>query len=856
MFKRTKHKFYLIAGLLLLLFCIGYVELAVFLKRLSGSSEKVQAAALINQEILESRGEFWRLRFWESMLQTEGHAEAEQQFGTTIESIRKRIAAFHPEPFADEFSGSITRISSLLSEYEDSFNRLIQSKTEQRLNQTRLVSNYQVLSSAILMSQDSDLLKPLLNLNRFLNRYLQTRKESEYQALHMVFGFLHTKLSQSEFIDSRMQSYLTKFDTLSKHDFNLEKEIRIIHQTVDDTSVELMAMFTELSHTADMLSNEAISTGTHLRSNIQRQFFLSVGIAFIALVGIVSIIARQIINPIRHMSDVIMQVKSGHDRARFASQGKDEIAELGFALNDMLDTIHQHRHRLEAVVEERTEKLITTNTQLQQEIAERKQTEIRLQHAKEAAEAANRAKSAFLANMSHELRTPLNAILGYAQILQRDPAATEFQSDRLHVIRQSGEHLLSLLSDILDLSKVEAGRMELRPTEFHFAGFLKMLTENIRIQAKQKELRFSYTPSPDLPVAVQGDEIRLRQVLINLLGNAVKYTEKGSITLRIAKSEIGNVKFEIEDTGPGIPPDEMDQIFSPFQQASQHVGTGTGTGLGLTITKRLVDLMGGELGVESTVGRGSTFWVEVSLPPVESWTEEIQPIHAPIIGYIGSRRTVLVVDDKSVNRAVLLDLLAPLGFEVVEADGGREGVAQATACHPDLIFMDLVMPDPDGFEATRQIRKAVSSIQYPVSSIQYRPVIVAISASVFDEDRQRSIDAGCDDFLSKPFKADEVLNTVRHHLGLEWIYAENAPMTEDAEEETSATMIAPPPDTVDVLLEFARLGDIGAIRHQAEELMQQDPQLKPFATELLQLAKGFHIDTIRTLLATYTGEER
>ncbi len=504
MFKRTKHKLYLIAGLLLLLFCIGYVELAVFLKKLSTSSERVPAAALIDKEIQEIKGEFWRLRFWESILQTQIHAEAAQQFGTTIESIRKRIAAFHPDPFAEEFSGSITRISSLLSEYEDSFNRLIQSKTEQRLNQTRLVSDYQVLSSAILMSQNSDLLKPLLNLNRFLNRYLQTRKDSEYQVLLMIFRFLHTKLSQSDLIDSRMQSYIKKFDTLSKHDFNLEKERKLIDQTVDNISGELMAIFTELSHTADMLSHEAISTSKHLRLNIQRQFFFSVGIAFIALVGIVSIIARQIINPIRHMSNVIMQVRSGQDRTRFVSKGEDEIAELGFALNDMLDTIHQHRHRLEALVEERTEKLTKTNTQLQREIAERKQTELQLQKAKEAAleaqrvaEAANQAKSVFLANMSHELRTPLNAILGYAQILQRDQSATEFQSDRLHVIRQSGEHLLSLLSDILDLSKIEAGRMELHPTEFHFEGFLKTLVDNFHIQARQKQLRFRYEASPE-----------------------------------------------------------------------------------------------------------------------------------------------------------------------------------------------------------------------------------------------------------------------------------------------------------------------------------------------------------------------
>ncbi len=495
------------------------------------------------------------------------------------------------------------------------------------------------------------------------------------------------------------------------------------------------------------------------------------------------------------------------------------------------EEVKKHRDHLKELVAERTEELTL---------------------AKNAAEAANLAKSKFLANMSHELRTPLNAILGYTQVLQRDPSATEFQHDRLHIIQQSGEHLLTLLNDILDLSKIEAGRMELHPAEFHLADFLKMLTENIRIQAAQKQLRFNYDPSPDVPAAVQGDEIRLRQVLINLLGNAVKYTEKGSVALKVTQVKRDNLQFEIKDTGHGIPPDELEQIFSPFRQAGRHAGKAGGVGLGLAISKRFVEMMGGELGVESSVGQGTRFWVEIPLPAVDSWTAATQRELSPIIGYTGQRRTILVVDDNPVNRAVLLDVLVPLGFEVVEADSGREGVAQAKACHPDLILMDLVMPDLDDFEATKRIRNEELGMR---TEEWTRPVIVAISASVFDMDQQRSVDAGCDDFIPKPFKADEVLNTLQRHLGLEWIFAESTPLAEDAE-ATPVPMILPPPDAVDTLLEFARLGDISAIRHQAEALMQRDPRLKPFATELLQMAKEFRIDKIRTWLIVYHRGEK
>jgi signal transduction histidine kinase len=456
-FKSTRQRFYLIVGLLLLLFCIAYIQLAGFLNKLSTSAQRVQAATLIDKEIRWLGEQFWTLRFWEKVVQTQSHPEADQQFGVTIERIKKRIIAFDLDPFTEQLSENTVKISSLLSQYEESFNHLIQFGIEQRLNRTQLESNYQVLTSTILLSQDTELLKPLLNLDRFLDRYLATHKDSEYKALRMVFTFLQTKLSTTEIMDDRLQSYITKFDTLIEHDFTLEKESRVINAEFDEISRELMTLFLKISQTMEALSQEAVSTSEQLQNNIQRQLLISAGIAFIALLFIIGIIARKIINPIRHMSSVVMQVKAGNDQVRFVSQEKDELAELGFAFNDMLDTIHQHRYRLEALVEERTEKLIETNEQLQQEIIKHKQTEIELQQAKEAAEAANRTKSSFLANMSHEFRTPLNVILGFAQIISRSHDLPLEHRENLDTIIRSGQHLLILVNRLIDISKVDAG---------------------------------------------------------------------------------------------------------------------------------------------------------------------------------------------------------------------------------------------------------------------------------------------------------------------------------------------------------------------------------------------------------------
>ncbi|MGB8644713.1 MAG: PAS domain-containing protein, partial [Anaerolineae bacterium] len=483
---------------------------------------------------------------------------------------------------------------------------------------------------------------------------------------------------------------------------------------------------------------------------------------------------------------------------------------------------------------------LTDLTELKRKEEALQQAHAAAEKARQEAEVANRAKSAFLANMSHELRTPLNAILGYVQVLQRDPAATDYQQERLGIIRQSSEHLLGLLNDILDLSRIEAGRMELLRGEFELPRFVKNLVAIFEERAANKYLQFRFESPADLPAVVIGDEKRLRQVLINLLGNAVKFTHQGEVRFQVSWHTSG-LRFAVQDTGPGIPSDELDAIFLPFQQGKGRPGDIEGTGLGLAISRRLVESMGGRLGVESTVGQGSTFWVEVALPRGEM--SEAAPVKpAQVIGYKGPRRRVLVVDDKPANRAVLRDLLVPLDLEVIEAADGQAGVELAQTQSPDLVLMDLIMPGLDGLEATRKIR----ALPLP------HMVIIGISASAFEEDRQKSQEAGCDDFIPKPIQVDEVLDKLQRRLGLEWIQESTPAAGKENQRET--VIILPPPDELAALEELARLGDIEAIQQRADELAQRDPQLQPFADKVDHLGKAFLIDRLRKLLKSYRAD--
>ncbi|MCP4695082.1 MAG: response regulator [Desulfobacterales bacterium] len=423
-------------------------------------------------------------------------------------------------------------------------------------------------------------------------------------------------------------------------------------------------------------------------------------------------------------------------------------------------------------------------SQLEVQVAERT---AELFEAKETAEAATRAKSAFLANMSHELRTPLNSILGFSQLMERDAGLSAAQRENLRIINRSGEHLLGLINDVLDMSKIESARIQLREEAFDLHRALENMEDMIRERAERKGLTLNVDIEPTVPARIRGDEHKLRQVLINLLGNAVKFTSAGGVALRVKAATMAPgdhalpagehsrsiqpgqptmIIFEASDTGPGVPREEFDSLFDPFKQVGSASASSEGTGLGLAISRQFVELMKGRITVESTVGEGSVFTVAIPFQTAEMEEVEADRFARRVVAGLAPgqpRFRLLIVEDEPANRRLLHQLFAPLGFDVMEAANGVEAVALAAGGKPDLIWMDMRMPEMDGLEATRRIKTAEG---------ESSPKIIAITASAFEEERDEIMAAGCDDFIRKPFREAEIFGAMARHLNIRFIYEE------------------------------------------------------------------------------------
>ncbi len=552
-------------------------------------------------------------------------------------------------------------------------------------------------------------------------------------------------------------------------------------------------------------------------------------LGFVALSTAISLglmISRWIIRPIHCLSEASRAIANGDLDQSVEFKNVNELGLLSQSFNQMASQLKESFEHLETRVEERT---------------------VELNQSRQVAETANRAKSEFLANMSHELRTPLNAILGFAQLMNHDSSFTPPQQENLSIINRSGEHLLSLINDVLDMSKIEAGRIALTETTFDLYLLLSTIQEMFKLKAASKGLRLTVERNLEVPQYVRADEGKLRQILLNLLGNALKFTTEGGVNLRLKGEQGENLNytlfFAVEDTGFGIAAHELDILFEPFVQTETGRKSQQGTGLGLAISRKFVQLMGGDITASSNLGKGTIFQFDIQVEVATKAVELNSPQSTRVIGLEPGQPSyrILVVDDRYENRRLLTKLLTPIGFQVCEAENGREAISVWESWEPHLIWMDMRMPVMNGYEATQHIKSHIKG---------QATAIIALTASILEEETL-VLGASCDDFVRKPFREEAIWEKMVEYLGVRYVYEQQDEFARVESEDGIldltlhySSLLVMPAEWVEKLQYAATELDAERMLTLIEQIPKKHASL---AKALLQKVNDFDFDQILSL---------
>ena len=692
-----------------------------------------------------------------------------------------------------------------------------------------------VRNSAVFKRETSRLLQRVRDIQSKLGEHNQAKQTSQFAGLQTLLNDYEQTLLRFE---AKVETFISETQPLLNTPTGAEDiQKQIVSLVKSSEFVDFIEFPNQLANYAVLAEESELGAEKSLQRAVEWRrliIFSSLAVSIILAALLAFSISRAIANPILSVADVAQQVtRDSNFDLTVPVKNADEIGVLARSFNQLIDYVRQL-------------------------IASQQSYVSKLESAKVDADAANRAKSEFLANMSHELRTPLNGILGYAQLLSQSNLSEE-HGRGVSVIYQNGMNLLSQINDILDLAKIEARQMELTVAPMSLPLMLDGIAKLIRIKADQKPIRYIHDVPANIPFGISADEQRLRQALLNLLGNAIKFTDEGTVALSVRVEDLESdrsdndptesedsfvrLSFDIKDTGVGISDTQMQTILLPFQQVGDTQKKAEGTGLGLTITNKILTLMGSRLMIKSKPGQGSSFGFEITVPRVKNVVDlNTEKSLETIIGYKNGRHRILVVDDLSQNRLMLRNLLSPIGFDVDEAENARDAIEIIDDCPPSLIITALSMPVMDGWGLLKHLRDDPTTPEIKV---------IVSTASVFASDREKSLLEGAHGFLPKPINLHELYGLVSKHLDLEWIYQETSKafpefLKDLSEQERCAYL--PPADDLVSLLEIAIAGDIFGLKDRVKLLSEQSNANDSFYSRFYQLVNTFDINQVRATL--------